>query len=565
MNMTAKTQRPGSSRSFGRADEWALVSVLAGLVASVCLGAMSDGFYHDDDITHFLIARQSWRDATAMLMQWARPGYNIPAAAAAAVGGMWACRLLSALMTAATAWLAWRICRRHGLDGRGPAVAAPALVWLQPTAMTLSLTTLTETPAMLYLALAVWLMLKARPILASACMSLLVVTRYELLPLAGLLGLWVWFDLAGHEVKRLPAALLRPKLWMAVGALLWAPAAYVLASAGADLPADLSVLHIFDRGYSDVHGAGAWYHFLVCWTMAAGAGVLALAVTGMLVAGRRLGWLSLMILAVVAIQSAIFVRGLFASGGYPRFLVPIAPLTAVAACFGMEALRDPRRRWVALLPPITVALAAVGPGLVLRDERLLAGGWIATAVLLSIAAFLAGLIVSERGRWCGRVSLILAWLLVAGQFVALMRPLRLPSASDRSAQLGWWSEPMVFAGNQERRPVMQCLYETPQLWDPDQGVLALHPLIRFCRGGDLPTVFGLDEAMQRWREAEPGTLFVWDNRYGQWTGFPRSEPTEQGQALRRSLRRLGRTVAAYDNGWARVELYRRERIASQQP
>jgi hypothetical protein len=61
----------------------ALMVALAGFGYALLLICQSDGFYHDDDITHYYFAAQGWSDGQALWHQWARPGYNVPAAVVA--------------------------------------------------------------------------------------------------------------------------------------------------------------------------------------------------------------------------------------------------------------------------------------------------------------------------------------------------------------------------------------------------------------------------------------------------------------------------------------------------
>ena len=117
----------------------AAVLTLAGLAAAIVLGLLSEGVYHDDDITHYHFALDGWTDARAMLHWWGRPGYNLPTAVAAHFFGVTGCRIFSALQTAAVAWLAYCIARqiagRGGDSGRWAALA-PLLVWAQPLVLT---------------------------------------------------------------------------------------------------------------------------------------------------------------------------------------------------------------------------------------------------------------------------------------------------------------------------------------------------------------------------------------------------------------------------------------------
>ena len=118
----------------------ALALAAGGLAVAGVLISLSDGFYHDDDLTHYNFARAGWHSAGSLLYRWARPGYNVPAAVVAHWGGLLGCRIFSALQTAAVGFLAYLIARRIGVPPAAAAMA-PALVWLQPLTMTLACTT----------------------------------------------------------------------------------------------------------------------------------------------------------------------------------------------------------------------------------------------------------------------------------------------------------------------------------------------------------------------------------------------------------------------------------------
>ena len=175
----------------------ALSLTLGGLAVALLLGAASDGFYHDDDITHFLFARDAWTQPRSMWHWWSRPGYNIPTMLVAHFFGVLCCRFFSALQTAAVAFLAYLIARRLARYAGVPAYVAalaPALVWVQPLAMTLASTTLTETTAAVYVTLAVWLYLRGNRIWACAALSPAFVTRYETMALAPIVAGAVVYD-----------------------------------------------------------------------------------------------------------------------------------------------------------------------------------------------------------------------------------------------------------------------------------------------------------------------------------------------------------------------------------
>lgn len=308
--------------------------VLIGLAASVaCILRSAEGLHHFDDLTHYQFARWAWRWPAYLLDGWGRPGFTAVYFLPAGIGWT-ACRLLSAVLTAATAWLAAELGRELRLR---EAWAIVPLCFAQPLFFQLSQTTLTETPLAFYLTLATWLAWKGRWSWSSAVLSVGLVTRHEAVLFV---PIWVFFAFSeGVPLWR---------LWP----LAWAPAVVNLLAPFAGLRPAL--LQLLDPRPSGQYGCGGWLTFF-CRTLEAwGPGVTVAAVVGL--AGiRHLGWraqwIILSVAAYFASQTVIRAMGLYDSGGYARFLVPISPFVAVLALGGWHRLMetDPRRRRAAIL------------------------------------------------------------------------------------------------------------------------------------------------------------------------------------------------------------------------
>jgi hypothetical protein len=315
---------------------------LLGLAISVWMALHSDGVYHDDDLTHMQIARWAWQYPRYFLDDWGRPGFTVPYALPAAIGWQ-AARVFSGILTAVTAYLAYLIAARQGIRG---AALVPLLLWLQPLTFTLSYTTLTETPLALYFTLAMWLFLRGNVRSSAAIISLAAVTRHE-----GVLFLGVW--LVALWWQRRP---LRVWVW-----LVWAPLLYNAVSWA--FLHEVPALRFLDARPTDEYGAGTWLTMLTRWPIAAGIGPLLLAWIGLPGALRRPGgrlWVGAALTYFMA-QTVIYRFGLFGSGGYERFLVPLGPVVAVAAAEALsEIWTKPSRRhlWVALAGILLLWIAA---------------------------------------------------------------------------------------------------------------------------------------------------------------------------------------------------------------
>jgi hypothetical protein len=523
----------------------AAAGVLGGLAIALVLAMLSDGVYHDDDICHFLFARDALAggtlDANALLHQWARPGYNLPAAVAAFLFGLTGCRILSAGQTAGVAALAFliarRLTRRVGLSDRW-AAAAPVLVWLQPLTMTLGITTLTETAAALYLALGVWLYLRGNRVWAMAAFSALFVTRYETLALAPLLAAFVLWDARAASGGKFLASLRRPWVWGCLAATAWAPAAYALAAWWADLPPEDSPLYMFARDYSGEYGSGAIWHFVSIWPEAAGMGGLALAAVGAIALRRRAALPAALCAGLVALHSLLFWRGSFATGGYARFLVPLAaPLAALAAAGLGELWRAKRRTAIAaslLLTAGWIALVIVCWAWVLPEA------WRLPVKLASAAAvlpMLAGAMIvlsgaPRRALHVARAAAVVAACLVVAQGAVQIRPLHLESSPAHCV-------------------VGRALAELAHSEYRDRPGISQHVLIRYLRE-DTQALFSNHHALEQWRSAEPGTLFFWENKYCEKPHEPAST-----RELHESMRRLGRLIQTDEEKGVVIEIYER--------
>lgn len=423
----ARAETPGTSAP-DRRDLWvALGLTLAGLAASVVLGQLSDGLYHRDDWYHYLYARDSWDRPDIGLHWWARPGYNYVTMPVARFAGLAGCRVLSAVLTAVTAVLAYRVALQVGLPRRW-ACWVPGLVWLQPLVMTLSMTTLTETPAALYLTLSVWLYLRGNPVAACAVLSVLFVTRIEtaalaVIPAAGILHTaWV------RGGRKLWGALRQPLPWICAGALLWAPVAYCIAAQVAGVPPRHNPIHIFSIHHPKDYGAGAWYSYLLRWAQASTFALTAAAVAGAVHLGRRGAFVTAWALGLVALHGVLFRFELFSSGGYGRFLVPAGGLYAVLAAGGLAGIwRRASRR----LPASALLTAAVCAGAAWIACRWVLQGYEAAAIAACLAVVaplaVATLARPQRVQRFARRAAVAALVLTAAvQYGIQVRPLDTP-------------------------------------------------------------------------------------------------------------------------------------------
>ncbi len=503
--MTGRDPTHGTLRRPDAHWRAALAFTLLGLAASLVMAALSEGVYHDDDLAHLQMARWASEYPRYLLHDWGRPGFTVPYALPAQLGWLPA-RVFSGLLTAATAWLAYAIAARQRIRA---AALVPLLLWLQPLAFTLSYTTLTETPLMLYLALGMWLYLQRRFTWSAVVVSLCVLTRQDA-------GVFVAAWLAALLARRQP-----PRVWLWLG---WAPLVHVILSV-VFMP-ELPLVRYLRPQPTMEYGQGSWLTMLVRLAEASGVGVLLLAAGGAGLNWRRAGgplWVGGAVLYFAA-HTVIYRYGLFASGGYARFLVPIAPMlatmAAAALCCGWRTLRlgtrfgDVRRRVVrrAVGPALAlvVLLAIGGLGEAQQHADALAGAglgsmqrWVVAGSALVAAALVLGLIMAHGGRWLVRAGAM--WLPAVGlvtaaaTFVSLVTVVRLPAPMCRPLPLG-------------QRP---SALRTAARWVQARGVMADRVISTSPWFDELlgltPPPFRAP-APQRVRRMRVGDWLLWDGR-----------------------------------------------------
>lgn len=493
----ARVESPPAARL---ATPFALLGVFGGLALSIAMASLSDGVHHDDDLTHLQIARWSSTWPQNLLHDWGRPGFTVLYALPAQFGWL-AARVFSGLLTAATAWLAYCIAVRQGVP---LAPLAPWLVWLQPMTFTLSYTTLTETPLAFYLALGMWLFLRQAHVTSAAVMSLCMLTRHEA---AVWLPLWAL------------ALLIARARWWSVLVLAWAPLAHNVLSA--IFLKKWPLLMFLAAKPTEEYGHGDWLAMAARWVLAAGAGPLVLALAGAPRAARLpWGWLWIGAGAVYFLAHTVIFRfGLFASGGYERFLTPIAPVVAVAAAVCVSQF------W----PPLSRILRRAEQPRDVSDVRLRIFGLLLAGAVVWYAC------ESQMPPWLGWARF---WLRVGGGALFSVGLLALLLVGTRNRRVRWLATALCpgvllwFAGHQcqiaagVQPPHQQCsplvLVEDQHLIREATDWLRENGLDRRRIVHNNPWIdefLGLTGSPFRRQvpfqltEMRPGDLFVWDRRY----------------------------------------------------
>ncbi len=272
----------------------------------------------DDEIGHFLVARDAWVHPQLILNAWGRVGTTLSFMLPATIG-LQAARGAALAMSAGVVLVATQIARLLGVR---VLVLVPVLLWFQPWFHSYANAVLTEIPFSLALAGAIWAALAGRLGIASLLFGVLPLMRHEGI---AVLGLWALYLLLRRACRALALAAAPELAYQAAFGLALGKAPFSL---------------YFHSTTAGLYGRGGWLHYLLPLARSIGPPVGLLAILG-IASGRRN--LRLLLVAapyalLVLLETAIFHFGLFSSGGNISFLVPVAVLAAVAAAAGSDAL-----------------------------------------------------------------------------------------------------------------------------------------------------------------------------------------------------------------------------------
>jgi hypothetical protein len=459
---------------------WVVALALGGLYLGECL--LARGIYNDDDIGHYLMARDAPRNPMLYLNVWGRPlftlVYSLPAQF-----GFDQVRHFTILVTVATAILT-------GFAGTLLGISAPlgaALFGTMPFVLLLSYSSLTEPLAALVIAAAFWAWLARRRGLALGLLALVPLARLELSVIAVPLGL-LWLA-RGRDPSRwfglLPGAGLAG--WAALGAL----------GTGDLLFLPRQVL----GGGENLYGQTGFWHYPQGLIHVVGPVVFLFLLVDLVerIATRRLDLVALVPPLVLGLYLVFSWRlSVGHAAGFLRHLVAAGPAFALAAGRGMQlALDSPAaaRRVLATLAFGTVAIGVfLSRALVMHHRavghyewsRLAAGG--AVLLLVVLATQRPRIRIPSAALGSGLVLIALGYAIAA-------EPPLMPSAEQEAVlSLADW----VLAADAASAPV-----------------IASHPwfLLALDRAGRAPR--GEVPLVKRpaIEAAPPGTLIIWDSHY----------------------------------------------------
>ena len=445
------------------------------------LGSLiSPGFYQHDEAGHYSSMRGFWADPSSVLGAWAKPGYKL-LYALPALGGPWAVLVFNAAVAAltvlATAWAAARL----GL--RQPLVAA-ALVALQPLWAGLAWRNYAELPSALMLVLAVALHAAGRRLAAALVFSYLVTLRQELLPLAGVYGLWLLWQRQWAAALALGLGPLLINLWG------WA--------AKGDPIYLLNELLNAQSAYRDawVRQGGEHYFVMALPTFGALA-MVGLIAYGVLVLRRQVAPLWPVLLPVLVygglhvlfnVQSLGFGPS---TGGNLRYMTVLSPMVALLAAAALEAvptLEARARQVLMVVLGLFVAVTAVAlsyeHNLVRLTDQWALGPLLTVLLAVAVVLFARG----ERALIGAALGLGLLGLVLTGKRV------KLTAEELEVKKAATWAKRERAEG---------------------QPLIATHTLFFYFYGKPAPTVPGWSSRLNdsTLAAAPVGTRILWDSHY----------------------------------------------------
>ena len=297
-----------------------LAIFVAGFCWTLYIGLASAGVPVHDEIAHFFISRDAWQQPELLLSIWGRPVRNV-AYWLPALGGLKAARIFSIILTSLTVGIATEIGRLIGVKRL---YLIPLFIWFQPWVSAISFAVLPQIPFALILAGGILLALKGKEGTASIAFGLLPLTRHEGI---ALLGLWLLYLVWQRGWRNIILAFLPLLLFNAIFYLAEQEPAFAI---------------YFNTSPTDLYGSGNWLHYIRPMPKYVGLPVLLLSLPAIFPLARNQSGAAVFLpyLAYLMTHTVIYRFGLFASGGYQLFLLPIAPAFGLAAAVGLEQLLE---------------------------------------------------------------------------------------------------------------------------------------------------------------------------------------------------------------------------------
>jgi hypothetical protein len=324
---------PSRSRRFG-------IAILLMALLGGCLIFLFPGFPEQDSGYHFVMARAAWHEPFYFVDVWGRPLYTL-AFSGPTLLGFKAARFFALAISLLMAWQTWKLALDLRLDRAWLVVP---LLLAQPTFFELFTDLLTEPLFALIFVVALRLHLRDRVKMGMLVASLLPLARPEGVFLCLLWGCWV---LRAHwqSDRRSFSSLFASATSLSLlgsGVFLWWTAALVITGD------PFFIAHNWPTHWQHgTYGHGS----LLTYSERAWEFAGPLLAVFLLIGLLRLLWLKKYASITTAwllfflLHSVFRAYGLFGEAGYPRYMVSLAPATAVITLVGWNTLASWQNEW----------------------------------------------------------------------------------------------------------------------------------------------------------------------------------------------------------------------------
>jgi hypothetical protein len=309
------------------------------------------GFPEQDSGYHFLMARTAWHQPVYFVDVWARPLYTF-AFSGPVLLGLQAARYFALAISLLIAWQTWKLARDLHLQRAW--LTLPLLLG-QPTFFELFTDLLTEPLFALIFVVALRLHLQGRIKIGMVVASLLPLARPEGVFLCLLWGGWVLRT--PRQTDRRASFRAASLSLLAAGPIFWWVGAFIITGD------PLFIAHNWPTHWQQgIYGHGSILSYSSrAWEFAGPLLVLFLLI-GLL----RLLWLkehasiTTSWLIFFLLHSVFRAYGLFGEAGYPRYMVSLAPVTAVITLVGWNTLASWPNEWLRRARPMIGSIIIVG-------------------------------------------------------------------------------------------------------------------------------------------------------------------------------------------------------------
>jgi hypothetical protein len=295
-----------------------------------------DSAQHDGGV-HYLFARWAWRHHELFVDVWSRPLFTLLYAFPALLGFQ-AARALTVLLCLGTAWQTYQLARQLQLR-RAP--LALAFLFLQPSFFLFCADTMTEPLFALLFVIALRLHLSGRVTAGMFAASLFILTRPEGLFMSLLWAVWVLRSRFGslQSAIRNPQSAIPYLCPLGAGMFAWWLASWLITG---DV---LFIKHNWPANWpfsGTIYGAPGLLNYPARLPEIVGPLLLPAFLYGLyrLLKEKKLGALTSSFLTLFLVHTVMRAFGLMGSAGYPRYLITVAPATALLTLVGWNLLAD---------------------------------------------------------------------------------------------------------------------------------------------------------------------------------------------------------------------------------